>query len=554
MLLDRGLINAPALDRVRRLEAESGERIDRIVAKLGLVPERALAETYAALLQSPLVGPAEFPAEPVASDRLKAAFLRHARAIPLAETAEVLVLAMADPLDDDAVQAVTFALEKPVQRRAAAPADVEAAHERLYGAERSLIARISADVDERDDEDRDSDLSRLRDLASEAPVIRLVNALIARAVERRASDIHIEAGDGSLRVRYRIDGLLHDIEPPPLRLRNAIVSRIKIMARLNIAERRLPQDGRIRHAIRGKEIDFRVSVVPTIHGESVVLRILDRGSLALSFEALGFDEDLLASWRSVISRPDGIVLVTGPTGSGKTTTLYASLAELNDPSRKILTVEEPVEYIIEGISQVQVVPEIGLTFASALRSFLRHNPNIMMIGEIRDLETAQIAIQMSLSGHLVLSTLHTNDAASTMNRLLDLGIEDYLVTSTVRGVLAQRLVRTLCRKCREKYLLSEELAQRLGLRLLRPEGEIHLYRPVGCPECSLTGYHGRTMILELLVVTDAVRHLVLRRAQAGEIQLAATAEGLRTMQAHGMSKVLAGITTPEEVTRAIRDG
>jgi general secretion pathway protein E len=281
------------------------------------------------------------------------------------------------------------------------------------------------------------------------------------------------------------------MDPPPLRLRSAIVSRLKVMARLNIAERRLPQDGRIRQAIRGKEIDFRVSVIPTMHGESVVLRILDRGSLELDFEALGFDAALLQGWRETIHHRDGIVLVTGR--SGKTTTLYASLAELNDATRKIITVEEPVEYVIDGINQTQVAPQIGLTFAALLRSFLRQNPNIMMIGEIRDQETAQIAIQMALSGHLVLSTLHTNDAASAMTRLLDVGVEDYLLTSTVRGVLAQRLVRKLCLQCREAYEPAVEMVERLQLRALQSEGPLSLYRPIGCPVCGGTGYHGRTM-------------------------------------------------------------
>ena len=338
VLASRGLLSGAALERARRLEAESGERIDHIAAKLGLVSERHLAAAYAELIGSPVLDPADFPTEPIAAERLGRAFLKQARVIPPAEGENALVVAMADPLDDRAARALEFALDKPVRRRVAVPADIEAAFERLYGEGRSAIDRISEAAGEREDDDRDTDLERLKDLASEAPVIRLVNAVITRAVEMGASDIHLESGESRLRLRYRIDGVLREIEPPPARLKGAIVSRLKIMARLNIAERRLAQDGRIRLAVRGKEIDFRVSTTPAIHGESVVLRILDRGSLALDFAELGFDDDLLGPFLAVLDRPHGIVLVTGPTGSGKTTTLYTALTTLNSPDSKILTV------------------------------------------------------------------------------------------------------------------------------------------------------------------------------------------------------------------------
>ena len=395
--------------------------------------------------------PTDFPAEPIELDRLRPAFLKRVRIIPIAETDQAIVIGMADPLDDAAVRAVEFAIGKPVERRAAAPTDIDAAHDRLYAEGRSTLDQISDAAGERDSGDKDSDLERLKDLASEAPVIRLVNTVITRAVEMVASDIHLESTETDLRVRYRIDGMLREMETPPARLRSAIISRIKIMAKLNIAERRLPQDGRIRLAVRGKEIDFRVSTTPAIHGESVVLRILDRGNLALDFNALGFDDTVLPQFMEVLNRPHGIVLVSGPTGSGKTTTLYAALMQLNLPDRKILTAENPVEYVLAGINQVQMNPDIGLTFATALHSFLRQDPDIMMIGEIRDLETAQIAVQAALTGHLVLSTVHTNDAGSAMTRLLDMGIENYLLNSTMNAVLGQRLVRRLCDKCREPY-------------------------------------------------------------------------------------------------------
>jgi general secretion pathway protein E len=558
VLAERGLISTAALERARRLESESGERLDRIAAKLGLVSERDLAGAYAAMIGSPLLTLDDFPASPVGGGRVSPDFLKRSRMIPVAETDAALVLAMADPLDDVAARALEFAIDKPVERRAAVPADIEAAHERLYGEGRVAVDAVDEHAAQRGDEDRDSDLERLKDLASEAPVIRLVNSLVARAVEMRASDIHLESAEGRLRLRYRIDGVLREMEPPPAPLKNAIISRVKIMAKLNIAERRLAQDGRTRLAVRGKEIDFRVSTTPSIHGESVVMRILDRGSLALDFAALGFDAALLDRFRTVLARPHGIVLVTGPTGSGKTTTLYTALTELNSPDSKILTVEDPVEYVLDGVNQVQVQPQIGLTFATALRSFLRQDPDIMMIGEIRDLETAQIAVQAALTGHLVLSTVHTNDAASAMTRLMDMGIEDYLLTSTINGVLGQRLVRCLCPRCRAPYSPSADFAARIGLAGVGLAGggapdNATLYRPVGCAVCSGTGYRGRTMILELLTMTDALRPLVLAHAEARAIQAAAVTEGMQTMYAHGLRKALAGITSVEEVVRVIRD-
>jgi general secretion pathway protein E len=341
---------------------------------------------------------------------------------------------------------------------------------------------------------------------------------------------------------------LRDVEPPPARLKSAIVSRVKIMAKLNIAERRLPQDGRIRIAVRGKEIDFRVSTTPAVHGESLVLRILDRGTLALDFTALGFADDLLPQFLEILNQPHGIVLVTGPTGSGKTTTLYTALTQLNRAESKLLTVEDPVEYLLDGVNQVQVRPQIGLSFADALRSFLRQDPDIIMVGEIRDLETAQIAVQAALTGHLVLSTVHTNDAPSAITRLLDMGIEDYLLTSTINGVLAQRLVRRLCH-CRQPYRPTAALAERLGLGA----GEATLYRPVGCEDCDGAGYQGRTMILELMALDEAIHPLILRHADAREIRSESVRAGMRTMYAHGMLKALDGLTSVEEVIRVTRE-
>ena len=390
-------------------------------------------------------------------------------------------------------------------------------------------------------------------MASEAPVIRLVNLLIARAVESRASDIHIEPFQDRLIVRYRIDGVMRDAATPPQALRQAIVSRVKIMAKLNIAERRLPQDGRIRIAIRGKDYELRVATVPTLHGEAVTLRILDRSSLTEDFGTLGFRPDTLARYLALLDRPQGIVLVTGPTGSGKTTTLYTSLMRLNTTEKKIFTVEDPVEYQLDRVNQIQIRPQIKLTFAEILRTLLRHNPDIMMIGEMRDLETAQIAIQAALTGHLVLSTLHTNNAASSITRLLDMQVEDYLVTATVTGIVAQRLIRILCDNCKISRHILPEIAERTGISRLAGPGDWRQFEPVGCAACGGSGYHGQTAVLEVLTLSDAIRRLILHHAETREIHRVAVEEGMRPMFEDGLLKVLDGTTTLDEVLRVTRD-
>jgi general secretion pathway protein E len=551
-LLESEKLTQSGLDRAARLADESGERLERVLAQLGLVSERDIAETIAALLGLPIAGVDDYPAEPVLEDCLNLKFLKEARLLPLADRGGNLAVAMVDPFNDYAADAAAFAADKPVTRFVAYPADFDAAFERLYGGGVSQIDHISEETRARGDASAEEDVERIKDSASEAPVIRLVNLLIARAVEARASDIHIEPMNGELLVRYRIDGELQDVESPPARLSAAIVSRVKIMAALNIAERRVAQDGRIRFAVRGKDIDFRVSTIATIHGESVVLRILDRSNLKLDFEALGFDDELVTTVRDLLGRPFGILLVTGPTGSGKTTTLYTGLLELNTRQRKILTIEDPVEYQLGGVNQAQVKPQIGLTFASALRSFLRQDPDVMMVGEIRDLETAQVAVQAALTGHVILSTLHTNDAASAITRLLDMGVEDFLLTSTINGVVSQRLVRTLCPHCREPYEVLPELAGRMQIAP-RADGRPHiLYRAKGCGQCGGTGYFGRSSIVEVLTMTDALRQLVLSRADTGAIRASAAASGMRSMHMHGMTKALAGQTSVEEVLRATR--
>src|SRR6185312_6466272 len=524
----------------------------RILTKLGLVHEKHVAEAISSELGLPLATAADYPDEPVL-ESASPKFLRQAQVLPLRETADQIVIAVADPLDDYPMRSLSLLAGKPVDIRIATPSDVELAHERLYGGEKGSLGQIVDEIENAEDSGPDEDIDRLRDLASEEPVIRLVNLLIARAVESRSSDIHIEPFQDRLAVRYRVDGVLREGATPPARLRAAIVSRIKIMAKLNIAERRLPQDGRIRIAIRGRDYDLRVATVPTLHGEGVTMRILDRSSLVEDFAVLGFEADTLQRYLDLLDQPQGILLVTGPTGSGKTTTLYTSLLRLNTPEKKIFTVEDPIEYQLEGVNQVQVKPQIKLTFAEILRTLLRHNPNIIMIGEMRDFETAQIAIQAALTGHLVLSTLHTNNASSSITRLLDMKVDDYLVTSTVNGVMAQRLVRRLCEACRKPRALLPEMIERLGMAPLMNGREPTLYDAVGCEECHGSGYRGQMAVIEVLAVSDAIRRLVLNHAEAREIHRVAVEEGMRTMYHDGLLKAMAGKTTVEEVLRVTRD-
>ncbi|MGF1631827.1 MAG: type II secretion system ATPase GspE [Kiloniellaceae bacterium] len=549
LLLARGRLEPAALARAERAQAETGERLDRVLTRLGLVGERDMAEALSALLGLPLAGREDYPALPLAEEALPAKFLKDSQVLPIALDEGQATLAMADPLDDFAAEAVGLRLGLPVVRAVATAAELEDALERLYGGGRGSLEQIAAATETTDEEDTEADVARLRDQASEAPVIRIVNLLIAKAVEARASDIHIEPFEASLRVRYRIDGVLREVEAPPARLRAAVISRIKIMARLNIAEHRLPQDGRIKIVVRGKEIDLRVSTLPSLHGEGVVLRILDRQGVVLDFDALGFDAENKSKLRGLLERPNGILLVTGPTGSGKTTTLYTALKELNAPEKKILTVEDPVEYQLDGIIQNQVRPKIGLTFAHVLRAFLRQDPDIIMIGEIRDLETAQIAVQAALTGHLVLATVHTNTAAATITRLLDMGVEDYLLTSTLVGILAQRLVRRLCPACREPYEALPELALQIEETCGLGGAPVTLYRPRGCVQCNGTGYHGRASILEILPLADDIRRLILRHAESRELHKAAVAAGMRSMYQDGLLKARAGLTSFEEVAR-----
>ena len=548
-LLQRGKLKEADLVRARKLQEQDGGDLLQLLGRLGLVSERDHAEACAAELDLPLRSAKDVPELPPEEVLLSLKFMKQFHVVPVAvEPGHVDVL-LADPQDAYALDAVRLATGREPRAAVALRSEIDELVERWHGQGRSAMDSI---VEGAEGEENFDDVEHLRDLASEAPVIRLVNLVIQRAVELRASDIHIEPFENRLKVRYRVDGVLQEGESPPANLTAAVISRIKIMAKLNIAERRLPQDGRIMARVQGKELDLRVSTIPTAHGESVVMRLLDRETVVLDFNRLGFGSQFMPRFQKVLEQPHGILLVTGPTGSGKTTTLYTALSKLNTPDVKIITVEDPVEYQIDGINQIQAKPQIGLDFANALRSIVRQDPDIIMIGEMRDLETARIAIQSALTGHLVLSTLHTNNAAGGITRLLDMGVEDYLLTSTVNGILAQRLVRRLEPTHAEKYPASPEEIEKFGLRRFQPQGEICLYRPKPSA-LSPTGYLGRTTIMELLVMDDEVRRAVMRHAGMDEIERLARQAGMATMYEVGIAKALRGETTIEEVLRVTED-
>ncbi|QTN26121.1 type II secretion system ATPase GspE [Rhodoferax sp. AJA081-3] len=554
ILIERGKLDLANLERALRVqETNKQERIGAILARTGFAAERDVVEALSIQMDVPVVPLASYPELPILEERVSVRFIKESRALPLLEDEAQLVLAMVDPADEYVRNAFRLVTGRNIVPQLAVPSEMDAAFERLYGTGKTSMDQIVGEAQTRDDDVGNEDLQQLKELASEAPIIRLVSLIISHALQARASDIHIEPFENRLIVRYRVDGVMHEVESPPRRFSAAVISRIKIMASLDIAERRLPQDGRIKLRLQGKEIDLRVSTVPTMHGESVVMRILDKSGTTLDFATLGFDAVALERFLQVLNQPHGIVLVTGPTGSGKTTTLYTALDKLNKPDIKILTVEDPVEYQMEGINQIQVKPQIGLTFANALRSIVRQDPDVIMIGEIRDLETAQIAVQSALTGHMVLSTLHTNDAASTINRLLDMGMDDYLLTSTVNGILAQRLVRTLCTHCREAHPALPEVIEEMQLTRFTAASPVVLYRPIGCEECGGTGYSGRVSIVELLVMTDTIRGMIMRHVTSGEVRQQAIADGMQTMYENGLSKAVAGVTTIEEVLRVTRE-
>lgn len=539
------------LDQALAAQVEMGDLIGRVLVRLGLLSEIDVAHALCEQLGVKLVLAVDLPEEPLEVPGLSPDYLQAHAVLPLSVEGMNLVVAMAMPQDEFLRKAIRLATGRVVEPRLALESELSAALDSLYAAPQDedeeaqdLLGLTGGDSDF---------VEHLKDLASEAPVIRLVNQIISRVIDLRASDIHIEPFEDGLHIRYRVDGVLQDAELADAGLAAAVTSRIKLLAHLNIAERRLPQDGRIKNRVKGHELDLRVSTLPTVHGESVVMRVLDRASIRLSLEDMGFSSDTLVRYRELIARPHGILLVTGPTGSGKTTTLYASLAKLDAAALKILTVEDPVEYQLGGVNQVQVQAQIGMSFAHALRSILRQDPDIIMIGEMRDTETAQIAVQSALTGHLVLSTLHTNTAAGAIIRLEDMGVERYLITSSVNGVLSQRLIRQLCPHCREAVELTPEVMRKTGLERFMPHGERTVYAARGCPQCKQTGYRGRTSIHELFVMDAAAHEAILAGADSTTLHNVARKAGMLTLYEDGLRKVAAGSSSLEEVLRVTQD-
>jgi general secretion pathway protein E len=551
-LVTERIIDNIVLERAVSAARKTGERLDRVFTKLGLIPESNLAAALSNFLSLILARPADVPLERILPNVIEADFVRRNRILPLALEDGALSVGVTDPFNPEPIHALAYLTNLIVKIRIFAPADFDKAFDALY----ALRANDSDGSSLNGVEASELDVQRLRDIASEAPVIRLVNQIVTSAVEARASDIHIEPNVDQVLVRYRIDGMLRTAQVLAPALRAAITSRLKIMSKLDIAERRMPQDGRIKIAVRGVDIDFRVSTIPTTFGESVVLRILDRTRVELDFAKLGFSADHISAVHKLLLEPNGIILVTGPTGSGKTTTLYTALKSLNRSERKIFSVEDPIEYQLAGINQVQVQAEIGLDFPHALRAILRQDPDIIMIGEIRDLETARIAIQSSLTGHLVLSTLHTNSATAAITRLIDIGVENYLLASTVKGVVAQRLVRTLCRHCAREHDQAAHWADEFSRTIpnIVSFGPPNIREARGCAECEGIGFAGRSTIAEILLIDEEVHHLILSNASDGQVNTAARARGMINMYEMGAIKVWQGETTVDEVLRATRMG
>ncbi len=553
ILLEQGKITAEHLQAALAARKSPYDRIDRILVKMGFIEEREVLRVLGQQMSIPVVDLSEIQVDVNLLKEMPAKLIHKRGLIPIEKVNGSLRVATADPYDITAFDDLRMQTGLKIEPVLASESEIQRLIRQHFGVGGSTI-------DEMMEEQQDSDVELLSEsvdengdlleLAQEATVVKLVNEILTEAVRDHASDIHIEPAEHDLKIRYRIDGVLHHtpVSPQIRRFQAAIISRIKIMSNLNIAEKRLPQDGGFKARIHGREIDFRVSVIPTGYGEGVVLRILDRQSINLTLEQLGMAGDVLSRFMNLITMPHGIILVTGPTGSGKTTTLYAALNKIVNEEIKILTVEDPIEYYLDGIQQVQVSEKIGLNFARALRSFLRHDPDVILVGEIRDRETAEVAINASLTGHLVFSTLHTNDSAGATTRLLDMGVEPFLVSSSVEGILAQRLVRTICKYCKEPYEPDRAA--------LPPDFELApgapLYRGRGCRECRNIGFKGRLGIYELLLMNDDIRELVVQRASAGRIQQASLKHGLVLLREDGWDKVRQGITTCEEVLRVAK--
>ena len=540
MLVSKGLLDATGLEQALELQRERGDKLGKILIDLGFVAPRDVLVTLAEQLQVPLRSAAEFPPVVPEVDRITPRYMRQFCFLPIEQDDSTLTVAMSDPLDFETLSMLRNFSGLQVKAVLASEHDVLDSIDKYFG---EPEPDGEGDLSGGDSDDA-AQIEHLRDMASEAPVIRLVNAMIAQALDQRSSDIHLEPFEKEFRIRFRVDGVLRPQDPPPRELRAAVTSRIKLMAKLNIAERRLPQDGRIRIKVIGHDVDLRVSTLPTLYGESLVMRLLDRGAGDFyDLTKLGFDSQMLSRMEHFTAMPHGIFLVTGPTGSGKSTTLYSALSLINEPGKKIITIEDPVEYQMDGINQIHVNPQIGLTFAAGLRHIVRQDPDIIMIGEIRDRETADIAVRSALTGHFVYSTLHTNDAPSAITRLTDMGVENYLITSSLVAVLAQRLVRKICAHCKQEHEMVDT-----------PQGRsIRSWRGAGCEACSFTGYTGRIGIFEMMELNEELRHLIMQNNDASVLAQAARRNNMRPLREDGWNKIETGVTTVEEVVRVTQE-
>jgi len=558
MLVEASIITEEQLKEALECQMTHGGRLGSNLVKLGMVEEEDLRNFLSKQHGVSTIDLSETSLDPLVVNLITPSVAKQHHIVPVSKSGNVLTIAMADPLDIFAIEDVKFMTGLNVVPMVTTETQIQHKLEEVYGlhegaAEGSLAMVLQdmehdQDVSVLSDDDDDFDIGDLKKAMDDAPVVKLVNFLLMDAIDKGVSDVHIEPYEKVLRVRYRIDGVLQETMKPPYSLKDAITSRIKIMAELDIAERRLPQDGRIKLRTKGKEVDIRVSTIPTIFGEKTVMRLLDKSNLMVDLQMLGFDKHEMDELSEAIHAPFGMVLVTGPTGSGKSTTLYSALAQLNKASENIMTAEDPVEYNLMGINQCQMKEKIGYNFAAALRSFLRQDPDIIMVGEVRDLETAEIAIKAALTGHLVLSTLHTNDAPSTVNRLLNMGVEPFLVTSSVNLILAQRLARRACQNCKVETPTPREVLLQVGFTPAQADGAV-IYQGTGCDECGGTGYKGRVGLYELFKMTDTIREIILRGGSAIDIKEAAIADGMRSLRMAGIRKILEGTTTIEEVLR-----
>jgi general secretion pathway protein E len=549
-LVEAGVVTPETVLAALLRSEHSHERIGEALVSMGMAAPEDVQRALATQGGLPFLSSEEMPFTLPVLKNISPKYLRQYEACPLSIEGNTLTVVTTDPTNPLLVDELRQTLGVQIKLCVAPREAVLAAIERTYGAATALQKIVEGMGPSDGEGDREEDISQLRDMAFEAPVVRLVNLLIEEAVSSEASDIHIEPSEDNLRVRYRIDGILYDLEAPPRRLQAAVTSRIKLMAELNIAERRLPQDGRIRMTLSGRRVDIRVSSIPTIHGESIVMRLLDRSSVFLPFDKLGFSPATAVTFNRLINQPNKIVLVTGPTGSGKTTTLYAALDKINSAEKKIITIEDPVEYQLRGVNQIAVRPKIGLTFSGGLRHIVRQDPDVIMVGEIRDLETAEISVHAALTGHLVFSTLHTNDAPGAITRLQDMGVEPYLIASVLSGVLAQRLVRRICQNCRVPD--EPDPGDLLAIGVSDARGA-KLYRGGGCEACRKTGYKGRVGIYELFTITEEIRSLILRKASTGEIRPVAVEQGMVTLREDAWAKARAGQTTVEEILRVTQE-